>query len=76
MPTSLIGLGARIDRLASRIGSAKDGRKKCHEDERRPRYAWGVVSPDAPQSTECSAWGRVYSLTYVTYGWLSEEPAS
>jgi hypothetical protein len=71
MPTSLIGLGARIDRLASRIGSASVGCHRCREDERHARYAWESIPPDAPQAAECASCGRTYPLTYVTYSWLA-----
>ncbi len=74
MRTSLAGLRARVDRLAVRIGTDGEGCDICRKDERRTRFAWEAVPADAPLSNACSACGRLYTLTYLTFSWLPAQP--
>jgi len=61
-------------RIVSRIESAKDGCDTCREDERRTRFVWQTVLPDAPLSNQCSSCNRSYTLTHLAFTWLPPQP--
>jgi hypothetical protein len=74
MRTSLAGLRARVDRLAVRIDKSGEGCDVCRQDEKRTRIVWQAVPADAPLTNSCSACGRSYELTYMTFSWLPAQP--
>ena len=79
MRSSLKGVRARVERLASQV--VRDGFKACREDEAQPWVTFDTgfeadepVVEEPPVQT-CAVCGRTYAQTHLAFSWKRSAPA-
>ena len=68
---SLSRIRARVEQLS--VDATREGCQVCWEHEAKTRFLWvenEVEREEPPESTACTACGRIYALSYVRVGWM------